>query len=34
MKKKDISIILPVYNAEKIIDRTINTIEKQSYSNL
>lgn len=33
MKKKDISIILPVYNAEKIIDRTINTIEKQSYNN-
>ena len=32
MESSDISIILPVYNAENIIDRTINTIEKQTYN--
>lgn len=30
MKRNEISIILPVYNCEKIIERTIKTIEKQT----
>lgn len=28
-----ISIVVPVYNAEKFIEKTINTVEEQSYKN-
>ncbi len=33
MKKELISIIVPVYNAEKFISETINTVLKQTYKN-
>ena len=33
MNKIDISIILPNYNSEKTIEKTINSIKKQTYKN-
>lgn len=30
----DISVIVPVYNAEKTIERCVNSIRKQTFSNL
>ena len=33
MKKELVSIIIPVYNAEKFIDETISSILEQTYSN-
>lgn len=33
MKKSLISVIVPVYNAERFISETINTVLKQSYTN-
>lgn len=33
MKEDLVSIVVPVYNSEKFIDQTINTVKKQTYNN-
>ena len=33
MKNDLVSIIVPVFNAEKFLDETINSVLKQSYQN-
>lgn len=34
MKQKLISVIVPVYNAENYLERCLNSIVNQTYSNL
>ena len=33
MKEDLVSIVVPVYNCEKFIRQTINTVKKQTYNN-
>ena len=34
MKEDLVSIVVPVYNCEKFIRQTINTVKKQTYNNV
>ena len=34
MKNEKISIIIPVYNTEKYVEKSINSILNQSYKNI